>query len=210
MSREKPSYWQRIKNLIANEYITLWRHDLVLLKNKVEGYLTLHEMDYLEEMAVRMKGNVLEFGAFQGLSSCVLSRACNYIDKTLYTFESFEGLDNPDEELDPTFRHGEYRGEEKVLLDNVLKHGSINNHVLIVGDATKTLPRNITDWCFAFLDMDCYSPTKEVLRILKENSKGGEVIAMHDVFSIGIRRAIVENGLRYREIPETGIGEVRL
>lgn len=103
----------------------------------------------------------------------------------------------PPSYLDKNFKEGEYKAAREEFINNVTKWGVPENIRLVQGDATKTLKdelkmKRITSFSFAFIDIDLYATTKEILFLLAEIAKGEEIIYVHDIPAPGIQAAIKE------------------
>jgi predicted O-methyltransferase YrrM len=138
--------------------------------------------------------NVLDLGAFKGLSACYLSLAACRVNKRVKSFELFSGLPTSDPKLDPFFHTGQFSSDQSEYEANIQGYGCPEIIELIVGDARETMLPALGDDGFsvAFLDMDVYEVVREILFQLWGVAKGGEVIIVHDIDSQGVRRAVAE------------------
>lgn len=197
-------------------YWATYRNMLKITQN-CEGLISPIDATYLYKAVLRNRkkeGDILDFGSYKGLSTCVLSRAAAEIKRNVIVFESFQGLPPPTA-LDSGFKEGEYKACKEEFINNVNGWGHSEIVKLIEGDATKTLReeiklKRITNYSFAFIDLDLYAFTKNILFLLDDISKGGEIILVHDVDSLGIQKAIKEfinnskNKIVYKNIPYVG------
>ena len=174
-----------------------YRNILKIIQN-VEGLISPIEATYLYEIVIKNGKNpglILDFGSYKGLSTCVLSQAASKIKKNVIAFESFKGLPPPS--LYDDFKEGEYRASKEEFIDNIQRMGIPENIKLIEGDISKTLKeeirtKRITNYSLAFIDVDLYTSTKDILFLLNDISRGGEIICLHDIHSPGIQTAIKE------------------
>lgn len=189
-----------------------------------EGLISPIEAVYLYKTVLRNRkitGDILDFGSYKGLSSCVLSQAGIKIKKNVIAFESFRGLPPPDLQLEGKyFKEGEYKATKEELMNNIKKWGVLGNIKLIEGDIAQTLKEEIkekrlTQYSFVFIDVDLYTVTKDILFFLNNITRGGEIICIHDIHSLGVQKAIKEfinnskNKILIRShIPATNIAEL--
>ena len=138
--------------------------------------------------------NILDLGAFKGLSACYLSLAAFRVGKRVKSFELFSGLPTSNATLDPSFHKGQFSSEQIEYENNVRSYGYPEIIELVVGDARETmLPALGNDgFAMAFLDMDVYEVVREILFQLWGVARGGEVIIVHDINSLGVRKAVAE------------------
>ena len=198
--------------------------NILKIAQNCEGLISPIEAVYLYKTILRNReivGDILDFGSYKELSSCILSQSGKKIKKNVIAFESFKGLPSPNLQLeDGFFKEGEYKASKKEFIGNVNKYGISKNIKLIEGDATKSLKERIeskklTQFSFAFIDVDLYASTKNILFLLDTITKGGEIICVHDIYSHGIKKAMKEfiNHSNYRvlvrrQIPATCIAEL--
>ncbi len=140
--------------------------------------------------------NVVEVGAYKGLSTCCLSRAAARRGKTVWTHEWFQGLPEVQNGLDSWTHAGACRSDEATWRANVERHGVPSVCRLIVGDARHTISESAVlaaeGFCVAFVDVDTYEVSAAVLTGLGRFLRGGETILVHDAFSPGVQRAVAE------------------
>lgn len=176
-------------------FITLPK--LFRVSQNVEGLITFSMCVLLYRAVLRARStspNVVEIGAFKGLSTCSLSLAASRTGKRVKSFELFSGLPTSDPVFDPAYHVGAYSSDVAEYEANVTAYGCRDLVDLVIGDARRTLLPTIASDGFsvAFLDVDVYEVTKELLFQLWSIAKGGEVIIVHDVNSPGVRRAVDE------------------
>lgn len=198
--------WKLMKNpklLIQTVIFWYYRYryrDIFKLPLNCEGLISSPEAVYLYKTILRIrrkKGIILDFGSYKGLSGCILSRAGMKIGKSVVAFESFQGLPPPEEVEKNLFKEGEYKAAKIDFEKNIDKWGKSENVELIIGDCRETLneeikTKRITEYSFAFIDVDIYAVIKNILHQLDTISRGGEVICIHDIHSKGVQTAIKE------------------
>jgi hypothetical protein len=138
--------------------------------------------------------NIVEAGAYKGLSTTYLSLAAAKTGKKVISFELFSGLPVSDPILDSGFAKGEFSSEIEEFEGNLRAFGRRDVVKLVVGDAREKLLPMLRDegFCVAFLDVDVYEVTKELLSQFWTLAKGNEIIIVHDINSPGVRKAVDE------------------
>jgi len=205
-----PRYWVKgLKNpeVAWNNSVAILKHPL-LYRNvcmKAEGLIdhylgTLLYTNVLTCKAVSQ--NIVEVGAFKGLSTIYLSRAAFKAGRRVKSFELFSGLPTSHPDLDPGFHAGQYASSVNEFEYNVKVYGKLNVVDLIIGDARQNMLPAIGDGGFslAFLDVDVWEVMRELLLQLLSVAKGGEVIIVHDIDSPGVRKSLNEFVSRSRNM----------
>lgn len=154
-----------------------------------------------------VNGDVCEFGVAQGYTSALIGHTILKTSKTMWLFDSFEGLPAPTskdklkddifnlksiEAYEGTMKHG-----QEVVTGNLKKIGFPGSRTKIIdGFIEKTiltpgLPESVS---FAYVDFDFYNPIKIALYYLdKVLEKGGVIIVDdYDFFSEGAKIAVDE------------------
>lgn len=178
----------KVLNIVKHPY-------LFKVSQKCEGLIDLNLGVFLFNSVLRARSdspNIVEVGAYKGLSTIYLSLAASRAGKRLKCFELFSGLPTADSVLDPTFHIGQHSSTIGEYEANLKAYGRRDVVDLVIGDATQTMLPTIKDggFCMAFIDVDVYSVTRELLFQLWSMVKGGEVIIIHDANSPGVRKAI--------------------
>lgn len=146
--------------------------ELVSLYKKSTGMTCTHELLKRSMAESPSEGLVLEFGVATGGTISTLARAT---ERTVYGFDSFEGLPEHWNETNPkgSFDMG---GE--------LPSGMPDNVELVTGWFNETLPgflgRVPGNVAFLHIDCDLYSSTKTVLDALTSRIKDGTVIVFNE------------------------------
>jgi O-methyltransferase len=164
----------------------------------------IYIVQYLHE-ALRVPGDVCEFGVAQGATSCLLAAELGDDVRQLWLFDSFEGLPEPgpeDELIDDIFKLGSmrrYKGtmaspESEVLskLDRLafprartrVKKGWIKD---TLKDTDQ--PAHVA---FAYVDLDLYEPIRDALDFIDGRMPPGGRIVVDDYgfFSAGAQLAV--------------------
>ena len=184
--------------LAIRALIGILRHPtLFIITTKVEGLIGPELGLLLYETALKTKcrsPNIVEVGAYKGLSTIYLARAARTIGKRVKSFELFSGLPTADPIMDPDYPVGQFSSDVSEYENNLRACGVQDVVDLVIGDARQTMIQSLGNMGFsvAFLDVDVYEVTRELLFQLWSIAKGGEVIFVHDVERLGVRRAIDE------------------
>jgi predicted O-methyltransferase YrrM len=208
-----PRYWlEGIKNPRA-AYLhlgALMKHPLLYINSatKVEGRIDHYVGTLLYDCVLSCQApsiNIVELGAFKGLSTVYLSIAATKVGKRVKSFELFTGLPEVNPDLDTRYHVGQFSSEESEFETNVTTYGKREVVDLVIGDARQTMLPSIGDRGFslAFLDVDVYEVTRELLFQLNSIARGGEIVIVHDTNDLGVRTALDEfhksYGTKFRE-----------
>ena len=166
----------------------------------------LYVLEYLHR-ALRLKGDVCEFGVAQGATSTLMANEIRDTDKDLWLFDSFKGLPKPgakDELIDDIFNLKsieKYEGQMAFPVTSVqaklLRISFPAERVKIVDGfiedtvASSLLPDRV---CFAYIDFDFYNPIRLALQLLHERLAPGGFLVVDDYgfFSSGAKTAVDE------------------
>lgn len=179
----------------------------------------LHLVWHLNK-ALALDGDVCEFGVAQGATSALMANEISHTGKTLWLFDSFEGLPKPTDRdvlIDDIFNLGsieQYQGKmafgQEQVISRLNRIGFPLDRVAVVpGFIEKTskyanLPKKI---CFAYIDFDFYEPIKIALELLDATMPIGGAVVVDDYgfFSAGAKTAVDEfaaaNHPRYSKKP---------
>lgn len=208
-------YEQAIRELYGAYRATLFQHlpeldeDEVKLLSRLDG-TQLSEAIYILQSLAKTKslqGDVCEFGVAQGFTSSLLAYHLTQTTKTLWLFDSFEGLPKPTEKdklKDDIFNLGSmeaYQGtmkhSQEVVIGHVQETGfPLNRLKIIDGFIEKTIhqPRLPEKVCFAYVDFDFYEPILIALEFLHRTLVPGGIVVVddYDFFSEGAKLAVDE------------------
>jgi len=169
----------------------------------VEALYLLNELS----QALSLDGDVCEFGIAQGATSALIGNEIRNTSKTLWLFDSFEGLPRPTEKdklIDDIFNLGsieKYKGKMAVPQQSVLSRLKssrlqLDRIQIVPGFIEETSKRNSLPGrvCFAYVDFDFYEPILIALRLLASRlSIGGRVMVDdYGFFSEGAQAAVDE------------------
>jgi hypothetical protein len=156
-------------------------------------------------LALKVPGDICEFGVAQGATSRLLAAELMPTDRTLWLFDSFEGLPAPssqDELIDDIFNLGsieKYQGTmacpESEVLEKLDAVGFPRTRARVkkgwVKDALKSddVPSQVA---FAYVDFDFFDPIRDALEFLDRRMPPGGRIVVDDYgfFSAGAQRAV--------------------
>ena len=166
----------------------------------------LYLIDYLHR-SLASSGDVCEFGVAQGFTSALIANEIASTDRSLWLYDSFEGLSKPsprDELIDDINSlgvMGRYEGAfaygEAGVRSRLGSIGFPSERLRVVRGfldekiTSQSLPSRV---CFAYLDMDLYEPTRIALELLQGRIQPGGVIMVDDYgfFSSGPKSAVDE------------------
>jgi O-methyltransferase len=166
-----------------------------------EGVFIAHAL----QRSLPSGGDVCEFGVAQGATSALIANEIRATDRTLWLFDSFEGLSRPSEQdvlLDDTGGLGSMaayegamaHGPERVR-ERLAEIGFPAERTRIVKgfvDRETTGPQMPERVAFAYLDMDLYEPTAAALDLVHERLGVGGRVVVDDFgfFTAGPERAV--------------------
>jgi len=157
--------------------------------------------------SMTLPGDICEFGVAQGATTALMANEIMGTDKSLWLFDSFQGLPKPDAEdilIDDIYELGDmdkYSGAMQCQQGEVISRlkaidfpsSRVNIIVGFIEDTLKSapLPEKV---CFAYLDLDLYSGTKQALEYLNQSLVDGGYIVIDDYgfFSSGVEKAVSE------------------
>jgi hypothetical protein len=161
--------------------------------------------EHIYNQIVEIPGCILEFGVHFGTSLSTLMSLRGLLEPYNYQrdivgFDTFEGFVSVAEQDQPGhfgWKAGDYATPEGFAnhLSEVLRIqermsplAHIRKHELVVGDASVTFPRWLTDHpeqlvALAILDMDVYEPTANVLKAVQDRLTRGSVVVLDELAS---------------------------
>jgi O-methyltransferase len=204
------------------------REDRAVFLSRLIGTSLVEALFLLNELSqtLSLEGDVCEFGIAQGATSALMANEIRNTSKTLWLFDSFEGLPRPTEKdklIDDIFSLGsieKYHGQMAIKQSNVVSRLKSSGLDLdrcrfVPGFIEETsqkasLPQRV---CFAYVDFDFYEPILIALRLLAPRLPIGGRIVIDDYgfFSTGAQSAVEEflqemNGSFDRRLPPSGAG----
>ena len=160
--------------------------DLVTNYGLFSGNTNLFKTLKIYELLIEVKdieGDVIELGIHKGNSSLLIKKILDIfnIKKKLFLLDHFKGLihySKKDTKASRNFRN-QYKSPKKHVED-FIKFFNFKKIKIIDKDATTLEPGFFSKkqkFCFAYLDMDLYTPTLKALNSLDDHiSKGGYMI----------------------------------
>ena len=185
-----------IKEQILGMGISEHKIDTSFVETKVRA-----RINFLSDFAkivyrYNVQGSVAEAGVFQGEFAKEMNKY--FPDKFLYLFDTFEGFDKRDIQIEEACNYSEAKEgylnitSEKLVLS---KMSHPEKCIIRKGYFPETAIGINDDFCFVNLDMDLYKPTIEGLRFFWDKMVDGGIIIVHDYYSEGykgVRDAVSE------------------
>lgn len=131
-----------------------------------------------------IEGDVVELGCHEGITSLLLRMTMNEAstDKTLYVYDSFEGLPQPNAQDGKRFKKGQLASSQEALEAN-FRRLKLAPPVICKGWFAETLPTQLPNKiCFAHLDGDLYESILDSLKHVYPKMAPGGVILIDDYF----------------------------
>lgn len=131
-----------------------------------------------------VEGDVVEFGCYVGTTSVPMAKVLARTDRTLYLYDSFDGLPvKTEEDESPAgmqFQQGELRATKKQLIINLKQAGVPIPRITKGWFSDLTIDDVPPQIAFAFLDGDYYYSVKDPLRLIAPRLAPGAVIVVDD------------------------------
>lgn len=150
--------------------------------NQRESGILLAELAKL--LRCDIKGDVVEFGCYEGGTSILLARLLTSTNKRLFVYDSFTGLPEKsivdESPLGMGFRQGELAVSKKQFIKNI-KQAGVPMPVVIKGwfaDLSDNVVPN--EICFAFLDGDYYQSIRDSLKLIEKKMSKNSTIVVDD------------------------------
>ena len=167
---------------------------------------SIYIINYLNR-SLKLDGDICEFGVAQGATSALMANEIRNTEKSIWLFDSFEGLPKPTEKdvlKDDIFNLGSmehYAGTMSYKVD-VLKEKlrdinyPLSKIIIIQGFIEETINQpNLPDKvCFAYIDFDFYNPILIALNYLDKvlEINGVIIVDDYDFFSTGAKSSVDE------------------
>lgn len=150
--------------------------------NERELAIILRELERV--LMADVPGDVVEFGCYVGTTSVPLGKRLAATDRTLYVYDSFEGLpDKTHEDESPAgtqFIRGELLATKKQLIRNFTQ-AHVPLPVITKGWFADVTPEQIpARIAFAYLDGDYYRSVLDPLRLIWPRLAPGAIILVDD------------------------------
>jgi len=142
------------------------------------------------EFQNRIEGDYAEVGVFKGATAKAICEQKSP-DKTLYLFDTFEGLPEVDKIDEEMFAEEQFVASEQLVRDKLSNYTNIEIHK---GFFPQDSSDSIADKTFAFvhLDVDIYRSTLDSLRFFYPRLNSGGVLISHDYHAAGVKKAFDE------------------
>ncbi|HMR73216.1 MAG TPA: TylF/MycF/NovP-related O-methyltransferase, partial [Candidatus Saccharibacteria bacterium] len=144
--------------------------------------IILHELQRIVDVGI--SGDVVEFGCYVGTTSVPMAKQLKNSGRTLYVYDSFEGLpEKTNEDKSPAgeqFRAGELRASKQQFIQNFKKAG-LPLPIIKKGWFDQLSDQDIPSTiAFAFLDADYYRSVKDPLLLISPHMSLGSTIIIDD------------------------------
>jgi len=216
-------YWDRYENVLGefhNHLIETALPDLPRVEGRIELLGRLEGQSIREAMwilqalhqSLGVDGDICEFGCAAGATSALIANEIRNTNKSLWLFDSFQGLPKPTEKdqlLNDFWNLGSikaYAGTMSYPIESVQRKLKDVDFPLarievVPGFIEETLrlghaPNRVS---FALVDVDFYSPVLTALFFLRERIAPGGRIIVDDYgsFSAGAKAAVDEFAAKY-------------
>ena len=150
--------------------------NMITIEAAINIYHLLHQV-----ILLKIPGDVVELGCFKGTTSILIQKTLDQFncDKELHVYDSFKGLPKKSKE-DLSFSQGFLKTQKESLIDN-FKNYNVKLPKIHEGWFKDTLPSELPKKiCFAHLDGDFYSSTKESLLYVYSNLSKGAIVVIDD------------------------------
>lgn len=146
-----------------------------------------------EIYASRISGAVAELGVFRGDFAKLINRA--FPDKKLYLFDSFEGFDiddiNIDEKIGNLREKDKFSDTSERVVLNKMKYPE--NCIIKKGFFPESYVGINEKFAFVSIDFDLYKPVYDGIKLVWDNMEKGGVIMIHDYNNTnypGVKKAV--------------------
>lgn len=175
-------------------------HQLVNLLHDTIGMLSFDRVVRIATMVMDcsdVQGDIVEFGCHEGRTAALIA-ALMHPDKTLWLYDSFQGLPKPQpgETTDTqSFFEGSMKCSPSAVMERFAMHGLKSPRIIAkwFKDITaEDLPKRI---CFAHIDCDLYEGTKQALKLVTRLINVQSVVIVDDVrhpHLTGVNKAVRE------------------
>ncbi|MFX0186843.1 MAG: TylF/MycF/NovP-related O-methyltransferase [Candidatus Hodarchaeota archaeon] len=187
-----------IKNLI-NRFETI-QTNIPCAHNEFEFFLM-----YIMLLKLPIEGPIVELGCYKGGSSAKLSLICELTNRTLFIFDSFEGLPLPNSEdelhrvvpwtknrKEKKYKKGDYSGSIKEVKRNISNYGCIEVCKFKKGLFKDTLPVFNEKPASILMDVDLIASAYTVLKYLWPKLLSGGIFFTHEACDIDLVNAITD------------------
>jgi hypothetical protein len=167
------------------EFIDHWQ--LYVGQENLSRFLTVYEV--LKEIQ-NVPGDIIELGSWQGANLLGIAKALHHLNpdsaKSIYSFDSFEGLTNPalEDNFDENLR-GKYRGDFAKLYAAISLYDFENQVFLQRGMIENTVPKFVEEhlnknFSLIYYDADFFEPAETMFEYLAPMLSVGGVILLDE------------------------------
>ena len=167
------------------EFIDHWQ--LYVGQENLSRFLTIYEaMKKIQDIP----GDIVELGSWQGANLLGMAKALRHLNsngsKSIYSFDSFEGLTNPaiEDDFDEALR-GKYRGDFAKLTAAISLYNFENQVFLKRGLIEDTVPKFVEDnpdrkISLIYYDADFFEPAETMFKYLALRLSVGGIILLDE------------------------------
>jgi predicted O-methyltransferase YrrM len=182
-------------------------HVFLELWPQVAGIAILHPLQALNiverldhALQQQLPGDVIECGIYRGVTSILMAKLMDLrqSNKKLFLFDSFQGLPEPDRQVDASarFQKGAWAASRQEVEALLVKYKVAQRCVIHEGWFSQTLPKlnGAQQFCFAYIDADLHASTMDCLKHIWKRM-GPNAVAVFDDYhhpSGGVRKALDE------------------
>ena len=181
----RKSFAESIGQPALFEFIDHWQ--MYVGQENLSRFLTIYEI--VREIAT-VPGDVVELGSWQGANLLGMAKVLRHLEldstKSLYSFDSFEGLTKPaiEDDFDENLR-GKYRGDYDKLRAAISLYNFEEQVVLNRGLIEETVPNFVKanpnkQYSLIYYDADFYEPAEVMFKYLAPKLSIGGVILLDE------------------------------
>jgi len=134
-------------------------------------------------LLLKVPGDVVEVGCYQGITAILLQQTLDQFKSGIrvHVYDSFMGLpDKTEQDGQTAFKRGDMATSKEKLMEN-FSNFNVKTPQIHAGWFKDTLPHELPDSiCFAHLDGDVYSSTKEGLEAIYPRLSKGAIVVIDD------------------------------
>lgn len=182
---QRKSFAEKLGEPGLFEYIDQWQ--IYVGQQNLSRFLTIYEV--VREIA-EVPGDIVELGSWQGANLLGIAKVLRHLgqdtSKTLYSFDSFEGLTKPalEDNFDEDLR-GKYRGDFTRLNDAITLYEFEKQVILNRGIIEETVPTFVNDnpdkkYSLIYYDADFYEPAEVMFKYLAPRLSVGGIILLDE------------------------------
>lgn len=152
---------------MLNRFFDLLRKPQILMNNS--------EIDQLiscVKSTQSIKGDIAEVGVYQGGSARIICQ--NKQDKSLYLFDTFEGIPSSD----GIYKKGDYKSNYSTVKSSLSKYSNVFIYKGIFPETSE--PIKDKKFSMVHLDVDIYQSTMDSLNFFYPRMSSGGIILIHD------------------------------